>query len=303
MWRISGSLPLGVVLLTVVGTVQPARAQEAVEPGEEPPAQPQATFTITEEQWEQWVFGPGGAEGARERLESILASRIRWADERYGLTLEQKQKLSLAGRGDIKRQFDRAREQMAMIGRARADRLTDRAILLGLRLPQAEFRSDPFGPGSMLAKTLSKTLTSEQRVRGEGKDRLASYRLRVHWVVFPLDKQLHLSREQHRRFVAAIVEGTRPLERYGELEDDAILLQASELPKDTLKPIFTEAQWLLLRERFHQAKRQERMLIEQGYIPEKEPAITPPAVPQQAARRGAAGARIGPLRRGRTGLD
>jgi hypothetical protein len=125
----------------------------------------------------------------------------------------------------------------------------------------------------------------------------------VHWVVFPLDKQLRLSREQHRRFVATIVEKTRPLQRYGELEDEAILLQASELPEDTLKPIFTEAQWLMLRERFHQAKRQERILIEQGYIPEKQSAVTPPAVPDPGARRGATGSRIGPLRRGRTGLD
>jgi hypothetical protein len=303
MWRISGSLPLGVVLLTVVGTGQPARAQDAAEPGEGPPAQPQATFTITEEQWEQWVFGPGGAEGARERLEAILASRIKWADERYGLTPEQKQKLSLAGRGDIKRQFDRARERMAAIGRARVDRLQGGAILLELRRPQGELQSDSFGRGSMLAKTLEKTLTPEQRARGEGKDRLASYWLRVHWVVFPLDKKLRLSREQHQRFVAAIVEGTRPLERYGELDDEAIFLQASELPEDTLKPIFNDAQWLLLRERFNQAKRQERILIEQGYIPVKESAITPPAVREQGARRPATGARIGPLPRGRTGLD
>ena len=288
MWRISGWLLSGVALLTVVEIGQPARAQVAVEPREEQPAQPQPTLTITGELLEQWAFGPRGADGARERLESILASRIKWADQMYGLTSKQKQKLSVAGRGDIKRHFDRAREKMATIGHGRVDRWQARAIIQELHL-QANPNSDPFGQGSMLAKTLSKTLTSEQRARGEGKDRLAAYRLRVQWVIFPLDQQLRLNREQHRRFVAAIVEGTRPLERYGELEDDAILLQASWLPEHTLKPIFNDAQWCLLKERFNQAKQQQRFLHEQGYLHEG-PTITRPAVPEQGVRRTATAA-------------
>jgi len=255
------------------------------EPEEEQPAQPRPAITITDEQLEEWVYGPGGADRARQRLESRLSSEIQQVDELSGLTPEQKKKLELAGRGDIKRLLDRAREKMAVIGRARGDPLQARAILVELQPLRVDLNAHVFGDGSMFAKTLTKTLTSEQRARREDMKRLASYRLRVQWVVFPLDKQLRLSQEQHRRFVAVIVAGTRPLKRYGEYDDDAVMLQASKLPEAKLRPIFDEAQWRKLCQRFDQARQMENILIENGYLPEQEPEVPRPAAVKEPAKR------------------
>ena len=49
----------------------------------------------------------GGTDAARFRLETILAARVDKIARQCGLTEVQKKKLLLAGRGDIKRFFDR----------------------------------------------------------------------------------------------------------------------------------------------------------------------------------------------------
>ena len=53
------------------------------------------------------AFGHGDPDGARRRLESRLKSRIEQIDRVCKLTPEQRNKLNVAGRGDIKRAFAR----------------------------------------------------------------------------------------------------------------------------------------------------------------------------------------------------
>ena len=69
---------------------------------------------LTDEQFEQYsqfVFGPDGVDGVREQLRGTLLWKIRRVDDTYGLTLDQKKKLELAGQGNIKRLFDDFRRQ------------------------------------------------------------------------------------------------------------------------------------------------------------------------------------------------
>ena len=134
------------------------------------------------------------------------------------------------------------------------------------RLNVRNLPGDLFGDGSMFAKTLVTTLTLDQRLRAKEIERIRSYRTRVHWVVLPLDGLLGLSQEQHRRFVDVIAQETSPLERYGEFDEDAVMLQASRLPEAKLKPIFDDAQWNRLRGHFDRARRIEKSLIEKGYL-------------------------------------
>jgi hypothetical protein len=125
---------------------------------------------------------------------------------------------------------------------------------------------DLFGDGSLFAKTLTTILTPEQRARAADTERLATYRTRVNWVLFPLSRELGLSREQHRRLLDVIAKETRPLQKYGELDEDAILLQASRLPDAQLKPICDDAQWRRLQARFDRSRRMEDLLVEKGYL-------------------------------------
>jgi hypothetical protein len=258
-------------------------------------------FVITDEQFERYVFGQvGDANAARKLFESRLRERIELVGRAYGLTPDQKKKLDVAGRRDIQRVFDRVREKKDMLDRAQGDLGKVRAILLELRRDQRDpATGDLFNDGSLFAKTLWKTLTPEHRSRF-GKE---FYRSRVEWVVSLKDRSLGLSDEQHRQLVDVIVEETIPLKRYGQYDAYAVMYQASRLPEAKLRRILDDVQWQRLRNQFQQVRRFEGVLISEGYLPEQEPAATAPAAVEQDVRRAATGARIEPLRRGRTSQD
>ena len=62
----------------------------------------------TDDLLDQWVFQRDrDAAGARKRLDAQLALQVEAIDRACALTDAQKQKLRLAGRGDIRRFFDR----------------------------------------------------------------------------------------------------------------------------------------------------------------------------------------------------
>jgi hypothetical protein len=287
MWRFTICLLLAVTLSAVVGAGGSARGQDQVELVDEqpqegvPPRIPaQRQPVIDFEQMERWVFGSGNADEARAHLERRLAGEIQAIDECVELRPEQKRKLELAGRGDIKHRLDAVREKLNRFDRANVDHVQARVMLMELQPLRTEWNRNPFGEESLLAKTLANTLTPEQHSRREKTVLASSYRSRVEWVVFPLDRQLRLSREQHRRFVKVIVEETRPLKRYGELDDSAVLLQASWVPEDKLRPIFDVTQWRMLRGAFMRARAMEDTLIADGYLEPKQAGVGVEATPR-----------------------
>ena len=91
---------------------QAARAQDD-DDEEEVPAQAVVNmngFIINDAQFDQWVFGNMGVANAgvaRNKLDSLLTLNVDDLERTCGLTPVQKKKLLLAGRGDIKRFFDR----------------------------------------------------------------------------------------------------------------------------------------------------------------------------------------------------
>ena len=263
MWRRYRFLLLTATMLGILGMQRPAQAQDEAEPEEAQPAE--RAETVMGDPFAQWIYGPGGPDEARKRIESDLASAIHRADQMYRLTPEQKKKLELAGRSDTKRLFDRAEEAKEMLHRSPGE---IHRILKEFQPFPNQIQLDLFGKKSMFAKTLKTTLTSEQRTFHE-QERLAFYRSRVEWMVPQIHHRLRLSDEQRRRFVDAIVEGTRPLEKYGKYDFLALLFQASRLPEAKLKPIFDEAQWRLLRQEFDFVRRQEKFLAQQGCFSEQ----------------------------------
>ncbi|MGE5191319.1 MAG: hypothetical protein ACM3U2_02385, partial [Deltaproteobacteria bacterium] len=85
----------------------------------------------------------------------------------YGLTAAQKQKLQLAGRGDIKRMFDRIEDSRRRL-QAQVVQDIEGVQRLCVQMSQessalrAGIRKGPFGEGSLFAKTLKSALTAEQ---------------------------------------------------------------------------------------------------------------------------------------------
>jgi hypothetical protein len=256
------------MMLALLSMARAAQAQDEAEPQEEQPAEAEPQFQMTDEQFEQWIFGKDLGE-TRKHLQSRLDWEINRADQMYRLTAGQKKKLEVAGRGDMKRLFDRFQEAKEQLHRARGDFNQIGPILQELQSYKQAPHAYLFGDESMLAKTLKKTLSPEQIASHEK----TIYRSRVEWMVSLLDSALGLKAEQHRRFVTLIVEETPPLKRYGNFDYDALMWQASRLPRDKIKPIFDDAQLTKLLVRFGQARRMESILFGEGYLPAKLPGV------------------------------
>jgi hypothetical protein len=132
----------------------------------EPP--PDVRQVWTEEQIERLVFRPyGNATGARQVLESLMATKIANIDHACSLTDAQREKLVLAGRGDIKRFFDRYEQVMRKTKVMEHNEQELRKILQDVRPLQFTLQVGLFHEDSLLVKSLRNTLTREQSARYE----------------------------------------------------------------------------------------------------------------------------------------
>ncbi len=273
-------LLLFAMILLTTGMPRTASAQDDAEPEKEPPADVEPVFRLSDEQFEQMIFGKDLA-AARKYLASRLDWELTRTDRVYHLTPVQRKKLEIAGKGSMKRLFDRFDEAKEKLHQAGGDFNQIGPMLQDFQPFQQGQHAYLFGEESIFAKTLKNTLTADQ-IATHAKD---VYRTRVEWMVSLLDKALGLNADQHRRFVSLIVEETPPLKRYGDFDYDAVMWQASRLPQDKLKPIFDDAQLTKLLVRFGQARRMESILFGAGYLPASVPAAKGSAGAGDASKR------------------
>jgi hypothetical protein len=130
------------------------------------PGQP-ARRIWTDQQVETLIFQrDGNAAGARRRLDTLLATQISELDRAYTLTDAQKEKLRLAGRGDIKRFFDKCENVKRKFQLINQGEQNLQEINQDLRLLR-EASNGLFNESSLLRKSLPNTLTSEQIARSK----------------------------------------------------------------------------------------------------------------------------------------
>jgi len=226
---------------------------------------------VNDEFFNHWVFGSEGAEDFRRRSELSLTARVSDVDRICPLTAEQKKKLLLAGRGDIKRFFDRVEVTRKKLDRESLDRAERQTILQDFPRRRTSSRLDLFGEKSLFAKALKNTLTAEQLARFQKVTRdqvVARHRTTVTWVVGIMDTTLGLSKEQHRQLEELIAKETRPPRRFGEYDYYGVMFQVSRLPETSLRPIFDQDQWGKLSLQLAEAVRLERTLKDEGYVPD-----------------------------------
>jgi hypothetical protein len=139
------------------------------DPGE---VQPVRRARIAADWLEQVLFGQAESTAVRGELETNLAREVEWLDEICGLSGVQKQKLVLAGRGDIKRQFERIDEmkQKARSVSVDAANIQQLVNLQNTLLQEAaawrkKLNTGQFGDETFFAKAQRKVLTPEQVTR------------------------------------------------------------------------------------------------------------------------------------------
>jgi hypothetical protein len=217
--------------------------------------------TWSDEQIGRWVFWSGNSSAARQELESQLTTQIVDIDRACSLTDREKGKLQLAGRGDIKRFFDRIQQES-----------TSPRISLGVCL---------FHEDSLLVKSLPNTLTAEQFARYEaiaGKRRelrhresvlnaVAMLKLGFERAVAALNRDIVLREEQRQELITLTMHETRPLRRPGPSDYQVLILQLGRLQEEKLKRLFDQDQWEIMKGIVAGYQRQEPMLRQEGLLP------------------------------------
>jgi hypothetical protein len=276
MWRRFTLLLLAATISTSLVADRPAHAQAAAETDEqeEKPAPALGrgrAVHVSDRQFDRWIFASdGGADSARMLTESRLKSRIAYIDQLCWLSQNQRKKLEVAGRGDIKRFFDRVEEKRNQFHHGEMHQAELIQEMTEVQKMGRDYRSTIFNDRSMFGKVLGMTLDREQADRyGRNRDdaRLSRHQSRVEWVALTLQKNLLLTDVQRVRLVSVLFEETRPPQRFGPSDYYGIIYQASRLPEARLRPIFAEAEWRALQREFDEVKRQERVLKDFGYLP------------------------------------
>jgi hypothetical protein len=288
--RLPIRLLLGPVVVAILGSGPVARAQVEDEVDDDLPRAPVAVQPVISDQaFEQWIFGQvRNAREGRAKLDLLLTLQIEAVEQFCAITEIEKQKLQLAGRGDIKRFFDRVEEKRRRFQLVKHDQNRFGEIYQEIQPLQAIFTSGPFDENSILYKTLRKTLNGEQVAKYEKalrEKRQYRYRAKVELVVGMLDEIAGFSALQRQRFVALILEGTQPPKRFGQYDFQVVMTQIARLPESKIKPIFDDAQWRLLSQQLGGARAMENHLMKLGFLPENEAAGQQPAKTGPGARQ------------------
>jgi hypothetical protein len=253
----------------------------------------QPVFMFADENFDQWLYQDmQNAAGARGRLDAQLTMRLDDVVASCGLNDAQREKLHLAGRGDIKRIFDRIEQLRRQFQTVKTDQNRIGEIMQAMQPIQVTLRTGTFGDTSLFAKALRNTLTTEQVDRYEGADRERRrfrYQAVVEAVVTRLDEDLVLLARQREKLVQTLLDETRPPANFGQYDPYVVMLQAARLPEEKLRPLFDDPQWKILKKQFDQARGLEPFLKANGFLPDSAPG----AVPGAAA--GAAGIQPGLL--------
>ncbi len=121
---------------------------------------------ITEETFDALVFSnTGNIEGARNRLDFVLKSRLEHINRILTLSPAQREKLRLAGRGDIRGLFDRIEVKRREFQKIRHDFQQFQTFHPQIQMLSIEIWSGPFGGGSLSAKVLQ-SIRDEPQSRG-----------------------------------------------------------------------------------------------------------------------------------------
>jgi hypothetical protein len=122
--------------------------------------------------FDDWALGgKAGAKRIRDHLERLLRKKIDEVEQMFVLTAAQRQKLKLAGHGDIKRLLDTvedARREFELAKRD-ADRLNE--VRKHLRTLDVVVSYGPFELGSLFDKTLRKMLFEQHLVRRSPREK------------------------------------------------------------------------------------------------------------------------------------
>ena len=290
------ALAAAFALASAACTGSAARTQqdEVVEDDALAPPQVNRNFEISIEQFDMWIYGNNfrmnGMPGAQKQnprtlLDARLALKVDEIEKICKVSPSQKEKLRLAGRGDMKRFLEQVEKKRREFEEIRRDQNKFGQFYQEIQPLRTTFQSGLFGDGSFFSKALRKTLDGAEAARFEAniRERAAfRYAASVDMLTARLGQALGLTEDQRKRVSQVIVENTRPPKSLGSQEVEVVFHQASKVPAAKFKDILDDAQLRMLERQFLQMRMHERNLKANGYVPDDDPDPQPRAA---AARK------------------
>ena len=266
-----------------------ARAQqpEVVE-DEAPDTQPvNGRFEMSIEQFDMWIYGNNFQmnrtlglpnNGPRVRLDTMLAQKLEDLQKVCKVSDAQKEKLRLAGRGDINRFLEEVEVKRKKFEEVRRDQNKFGQFYQQIQPLRATFQAGLFADGSFFAKALKRNLDGAEAARFDADRREHSafrYAASVDMLTARLGLALGLTDDQRGRASRVIIDNTRPPKAMGQQEFNVVFYQASTVPLAKFKDILDADQIKVLERHFAQTRFQERNLKANGYVPDDGPAPKP----------------------------
>jgi hypothetical protein len=248
--------------------IAPARAQDEDDP--DVPRPQQNIFQLTPEQFDSWVFnGQVNGKQWQPQLKSQLNLRIEAVDNVCKLTETQKQKLTLAGRYDIQRFSDKYETLKQKLQGTTYNQDQINEAYQQIQPLQEIWQAGIFGEKSLFHKVLPNVLGEEQTAKyqqEELKRRKFRYMAKVKLALTSMENSLPLTAQQRGKFEELILAETPTPKRFGQYDNQVVMLQAAKIKEAKLKEIFDAAQLKRVKTMLQQARGYEHMLKQQGWI-------------------------------------
>jgi hypothetical protein len=120
---------------------------------------------VTRENFDRWVFGVTSEKARLHKLDRILFWTVENVAWQNTMTEQERAKLTLAGKGDIKRLLDRIEAERQDFEEARMNLTTGRQALQRLKPLSVEVEKGPFGDDSLFAKVARKIESDRKKAR------------------------------------------------------------------------------------------------------------------------------------------
>jgi hypothetical protein len=238
---------------------------------------------FTDQQFEQWVFQQyGNAATARTKLKEALELYAEDIDQACGLSDDQKQKLRLAGRGDINRFFRTFEEVKLKFQLIRNDQQKVNQIFQDVTPLQAQMTTGLFTRDSLLQKCLVNTINREQflkYVKVDQERRSFHHEAKIGIVITLLNQSVPITSEQRRRLVDLLRRETRPPRKSSQYDYYAMMHQISKIDEAKLTLILDDIQWQVFTKQLARMRGMEQWLKQNGILfdDEEEERLLPDA--------------------------
>lgn len=247
-----------------------ARGQDDWDVGEKVVNQPNAQGMMALPDFDQWALGGKNRDQIERLVKSQLALQITSVTRACELSDAQREKLQLAGEGDLTRLFraiEQLREKFRDVGQ---DREKFNNVINEASKLQMKLQSDVYDESSLFQKVLRQTLNREQSERYEQQERERRkfrYEAKIEVALSNLENGIPLLAGQRQQLAKLVLDETELPKKFGQYDFYLVLFQMSKLDDAKLKPILDDSQRQSLKKAVNRYQGMERTLREMGYLP------------------------------------